>query len=242
MWYYTLYDNIQTWPTINPLTQELTGEPVLFAGKSWYGPVKVPNSTVGFSEQQKTASAGIFYELKVEADHIGDARNNRVNLQNMPYYKYVIVGKLRAGGMFILLGNPNAGLTFTSNFNSGAGQTQTAKSEISFFQRSRFKAMVLPSFAGTNSQPAPGGTATTIVVNDAEEIPFNTAADTEIIWTTDLQNRFGNYPTIELWAYDDATSVYYRANFSIEYNTTFSPKKFIVRNGGGGFTGFIKIT
>jgi len=240
VFYYTLWENIQTWPTVNPLTQELTAEPVLKTGTSWYGPVKVPNSTLGFSEQPKTASAGIFYEIKVEADHIGDARNNRVNLQNMPYYKYVIVGKLRSGGMFILVGNPNAGLTFTANFNSGVGQMQTAKSEISFSQRSRFKAMVLPSFAGTNSQPAPGGESSTVIVSDAEEIPFNETGDTEIIWTTDLQTRFGNYPTIEIWAFDESSNVYYRANFSIEYDTTVSPKKFVIKNAGG--TGFIKIT
>lgn len=241
MWYYTLYDNIQTWPVINPLTQELTTEPVLKTGKSWFGPIKVPNTTLSFTELPKTATAGIFYELKLEADHIGDARNNRVLLQNMPYYKYVIVGKLRAGGQFILIGNPNAGLTFNANFNSGTGQTQTAKSEISFTQKSRFKAMVLPTFAGSNTQPAPGGTvAEPIVVGDAEEIPFNTTGDTEIIWTTDLQTRFGNYPTIEIWAFDADNNVYYRANFSIEYDTTVSPKKFVIKNAGG--TGIIKIT
>lgn len=240
-WYYTLWENIQSWPFVNPITQELLSEPTLKSGKSWFGPIKVPNSTVGFKEEFKTSAAGLFYEIKVDAFQFGDSRVNRPLLENMVYHKYVLVGKLRSGGFWILIGNQQAGLSFGNIFNSGVGAGNVVSNDLSFYQKAKNKALILPSFNNSNSIPAPGGGSTTIItVYDMELVALNQNGDTEISWTTSLSQRFGNYPTFEIWATDATSGDEYNANFNIDVNNNTNPKKFIIRNGG--VSGTAKIT
>mgnify|MGYP001605830582 CR=1 FL=1 len=46
--YFTPIENIESWPTVSPITQELDGEPILKSGSSWYGPINIANQQLGY--------------------------------------------------------------------------------------------------------------------------------------------------------------------------------------------------
>jgi len=202
--YYTPIENIDQWPTVNPVTQELSAEPTLKVGTSWKGPIKIANQQLGFKEQQQKTPAGIFYKIQVDGIYPVDGRASRVNLSNMPYHQYVIVGKQRAGGMFVLLGAPDSGLDFNHEFNTGRGNT-TAISEFAFAGDSLFKPQILPDFGGQSSTPMPGGggssggSSSGEDVNVTEVIEFTAQPSITIPYTDARKIKFGAMPTIEVW-------------------------------------------
>src|SRR4051812_44916971 len=97
-WWYTPIENIDVFPPINPLTQMLAAEPTLKAGATWYGPVNVPDSHVGWDEEMQQGKPGHWYKEKVEGLMPGMDRNSHINLQNHAFHQFVIVGKARSGG------------------------------------------------------------------------------------------------------------------------------------------------
>lgn len=176
-WFYTPRENINGWPDIDPVTQYLVNEPMLIGGATWYGPIKVPDNQLGFEETQKIGKAGIFYNQKVSAFHAGDSATSRVNMENMPYHEYVIVAKLRAGHLYVVIGNNEKGLDFNAAFVTG--QKKVAGTEISFSTESIYKAYIITEFLGFNVTPPP----------DYLAEPYNPGAGIEeirAIFTTDL--------------------------------------------------------
>lgn len=208
-WYYAALEDVATWPTIDSTTQELTSYPTLLTGKTWKGPVKVPNNYLGFKEVQKSVAAGIYYDQSLEFHQAGDNRTNRQIVENMPYYQYIVVGKVRAGGFWILLGNPEVGLKLSNTTDFGKGQFATAKTDFILSIKSQYKALVIPSFAGDNSDSADGSTTpTTAAANDVEQINYttdNTTTTVTINWTTSRLKRFGIFPLIEVWSNETGT-------------------------------------
>ena len=208
-WYYAVLEDVAIWPSIDSLTQELGTYPTLLTGKTWKGPVDIPNDHLGFSEIQKNVAAGIYYEQKLEFHQPGDNRANRQIVENMPYYQFVVVAKMRAGGFWILLGNPDCGMRFTNVQDFGKGQFASAKTEMVFAMKSQFKALVIPSFAGDNSDSADGTTtATTAAANDVEQINYttdNTTTTVIIYWNAARIKRFGLFPLIEVWSNESGT-------------------------------------
>ena len=154
-WWYTPRESISLWPAIDPVTQYLLAEPTLNAGVTWFGPVKVPDSQLGFQEEPQLTKAGIYYKQKVSGFYPGDGAESRINLENMPYAEFVIVGKMRAGGIYLILGNKDYGLTFLPPYKSGEGPKGTPGTELSFIGESLNKAIILPAFAAVNITPPP---------------------------------------------------------------------------------------
>jgi len=144
-------EEVESMPVINPANQVLKTEIVLKAGKAWRGPVPVPDAQLGFTETLKTSNSGPYYEIKVGCAYAGDIPAARVNIDNMGYSQYMIVGQLRSTGFFVVIGNNEVGADFTGNFDSGNTNSNGALNTISFAIDQVNKALVLPSFNGNES-------------------------------------------------------------------------------------------
>lgn len=203
-WYYIPKEKIAFWPSLKN-NQELNGEPVLVLGASWHGPIKVPQSTVGFSETLDRNAAGPFYKILVEGIQFGEGRENRVILENMPYHEFIIVGKLRAGGFWVMIGNEESGLQFDHKTDNGKGYFNTSKNEIAFVGESIHKALILPSFESQDKTPMPGasegsGESSNVdCMNITEIIPFTDQTSISIPFTDVRKTKFGAMPTFEVW-------------------------------------------
>lgn len=202
--YYTPIENIDQWPIVNPETQELSAEPTLKVGASWKGPIRIANQQLGYKEQQQRSPAGISFRIQIDGMYPGDGRASRVNLSNMAYHQYVIVGKQRAGGMFVFVGAPDSGLDFNHEFNTGRGTT-TALTDFIFSGDSLFKPQILPTFGSQASTPMPGGggssggSSSGDNVNVTEIIEFTAQPSISIPYTEPRKAKFGSMPTIEVW-------------------------------------------
>jgi len=236
-WYYTYKEFLSGFPSINPSTQFLNSEPALISGKTWYGPVNIAKTLIGFSETTASAKAGPYWKYQVQAILPGGNSNIDVNLDNMMHHEIVLVGKLRSGGFWKIIGNNKKGLTVDINTDTGKGSRAILLNTLTLTGESIYKAPVLPSFSGDDSTP-PFQTIVTVIQPDMEEIPFNTSGDTVIDWTINRRvTRFGNYPVIEVWVLNDS-GTYSKSSIPIDSVGT-PPTQFIVRNEGGN--GVIKI-
>jgi hypothetical protein len=213
-WWFTPRENISAFPAIDPLTQYLVSEPILFGGKNWYGPVKVPNDQLGFEEPQEILKAGSIYKQKIFGFYPGENADTRIYTENMAYHEYVIVARVRAGGHFIVLGEKEFGLKFEHDFKTGLGYTATAGSAFSFAMDTTEKAKILLDFLGLNSIPAPGynpaldpGIINPDGQNDVEVLPFENVAITSFMWTPARVNRFGLLPLIQVWYLEEGNIV-----------------------------------
>lgn len=240
-WFFTPRENIATMPAIDPTNQWLEDEPVLKEGKAWFGPVTVPDDQLGFEEIAARIKAGTYYKQKVYGFYPGDDSVSRINLENLPYYEMVIIGKLRAGGMWIILGTDQLGLQFDADFKSGPGAIATAGHDMAFTIESPFKGLILPSFDGDNTDDGNGddgggdGGGDCQCPNKDEIIVF-TAEDTEIPfdWSDVRKAKFGSFPLIEVWVNDTDAEGRHLANVPILVDA-FPPdtETFIVQNPTG---------
>lgn len=144
-------EEVDQMPVINPANQVLQSEISLKAGKAWRGPVPVPDDQLGFSEIAKTGNSGPYYEIKVGCVYGGDIPAARANIDNMAYSQFMIVGKLRSTGFFVVIGNTEVGMDFTGNFDGGTANGNAALNTISFSTEQINKALVLPAFNGSES-------------------------------------------------------------------------------------------
>lgn len=229
-WYYTFTENINGWPAVDATTGFLATEPQLLSGATWYGPVSLPNGSTGFVQTSARSKAGNFYKTKFECRMPGFASNNLQNLNNSEGKQFVIVARLRSGKLWVVLGNNKKGLEFDNEVNTAQGAKSAAINKITLTTESAKPLQILPSFAGISSTP-PITPGTSITISDMETILFNTGGDTVIDLTANNRIvRFGNYPIIELWAFDGVN--YYKA--SIPVVTTGNPPTTItVQNSGG---------
>jgi hypothetical protein len=234
-WVYANTQDIDTFPEIDPLTQELLMQPILKTGATWCGPIKVPNDHLGFIEMQKQVAAGTYYEQKIEFHQAGDNRVNRVIVENMPYYQYIIIAKMRSGGFWMMLGNKEAGLKFSHNTDLGKGLQNAGKSEMFFTIKSLNKGFILPSFAGSNSDAVNGSTtSTTSAANDVEKITYSTTnvdPTITINWDSSRKKRFGIYPLIEVWSTETGTPTLDTAPI-ITCDSITNPTAFIINRTG----------
>ena len=220
-WWYTPIENMIGFPDINPTTQQLKDSPRLKPGASWYGPVNIPTYEVGYEEQDNMSAAGIYYKQKLVGNMPGANSAAHINIRNLSQKQLCVVAKLRAGGFYIVMGTDEFGMILNTQFSTTVGVKDTPGTKIMLTLDSINKAMVLPSFYDDNSIPPSIGT----VIVDA-------TGDTIIYWTSTLATAYGNFPTIEVWAWDNDNNHYYKANIPID-SIGDPPTQFIVRNEGG---------
>jgi hypothetical protein len=204
-WYYTPRENLLAMPVVDPVTQWLVTEPELIEGAGWYGPVCVPDDQLGFEEISTRTTAGLYYKQRAYGFHPGDNGNSRINLENLPYYEFVVVGKLRAGGLWLVLGTDKLGLQLDADFKSGDGAINTAGNQFAFSISSVSRALILPSFLGNNTTPPAdgGGSTDNTVANQTEIIYFADVSSVDVTWTGSRAARFGAFPEIEVWFNND---------------------------------------
>ncbi len=184
-------------PAVDPANQWLTDEPTLVDGKTWYGPMAVPDDQLGFEEIFARGLAGPYYKQKVYGFLPGDNSSSRPNMENLPYYEFVVVGKLRAGGLWLVLGSDQLGLQLDADFKSGDGAIGTAGHDFAFAINSVNKAIILPSFLGSNTTPP-------MPSNQTEIIYFTNQTAVNIAWTGTRISKFGEFPEIEVWFNNDS--------------------------------------
>jgi hypothetical protein len=173
--YYLPVESIATFPRVNGANQQLISEPTLVAGASWFGPITVPKDRLGFTESMERTKAGPYYKYKLEGTHIGDSIESRVNIENMVFHKYLVVGKVRAGGFYMLIGTVDSPCSFDPDYSTGNGPADTAKTNIVFSTEHISKAYILPSFdadtlAAGDGSNGNGGNGN--MANQKEIIPF----------------------------------------------------------------------
>jgi hypothetical protein len=205
-WFIPIQD-VESIPLINPVNSYLLAEPVLKATKTWFGPVPIPDRQLGYTETQENTAAGPSYKLKIAGNHYGDAPQSRVNIENITYGKYLVVGKQRAGGFYLLFGTTDSPLNFDNEFTAGQnGANDTAFTKIAFTGSSINKALVIPSFLGDASgliyPGGPGGGGGTVHTNETEIIYFTSQTNVSFTYTTARRNRFGDFPCVECWIID----------------------------------------
>lgn len=149
-WYIPI-EEVDSMPVIDPTNQVLKTDITLKAGKAWRGPVPVPDRQLGLTESKKNAAAGPYYDIKVSCVYPGDLPAARTNFDNMAYHQYMIVGKLRSTGFYVVIGNPDAGAEFSADFDSGSANGNAALTKIEFATEQIHKGLVLPEFNGDQS-------------------------------------------------------------------------------------------
>jgi hypothetical protein len=241
-WYYTFIENISTFPDVDPETQYLATEPTLLPGKTWYGPVTVPKNMVGFVESSVFGKPGHSWKTKFMATQPGSNMNVDVNLDNLIHHQICVIGKLRSGGYWKVIGNKKKGLSLDVESDSGIGN-KAFLNKLTMSFESRYKGPVLTIFSGDNSLPAtlPPGLNVTIVKPDSMDVTMNEDflvddGDTVINWTPEYIARFGEFPDIEAWVEKDGG--FDKANILIEALGN-PPTSYIIHNGGA--PGTIKI-
>lgn len=243
-WYIPV-EGIAVMPRVNAENQQLVDEPTLKEGYSWFGPIAVPKNDFGYAEDFDRTKAGPYYKYKVEGVHIGDSTESRVNLENMPYHDYVIVGKQRAGGMHLLIGTVDSPCKFAPDYESGKGPTGTAQTKIVFTTDHISKAYILPSFNADTTAPGngSGNGGNDNMANHKEIIAFNNVNGVNIPWTGTRLGKFGSMPTIQVWIDDGENPPYLFRGGDIQCDD--DPPAMTELNvlfGLGASSGFIVIT
>jgi hypothetical protein len=215
-WYIPIED-VSVFPRINAINQYLATEPVLVAGKSWFGPIKVPRDKLGYQEDFERTKAGPFYKTRLEAIHIGDSPESTVNLENMPYHRYLVVGKLRAGGFYKIIGTVTSPCFFIPEYKTGNGPAETTQTSISFSTEHISKAYILPEFtADTTGQVIGGGAGGDDMPNQKEIIPFDGVPLVAVPWTATRSGKFGSFPIVEVWMENGADPPYLNTGADIK--------------------------
>lgn len=212
-WWYTPVQNIAVFPYIDPQTQKLVAEPTLHAGSTWYGPVTVPDHELGWDEDMQAGKPGHWYKEKVYGFMPGINAASHINLQNLAYHKVVVVGKVRAGGNYYIIGNQYSALDFTFNSTTGGGAMGVPGTRITLTGEGIENACLLPSFAPADFLPPVGSSPGDPIINtpDMETINFTDVNSITVDYNTTRRNRFGNFPNIEVWMLDAVTNKYYKS-------------------------------
>ena len=244
-WWYTPIQNIAFFPEVDPVTQKLKEEPILKEGTTWYGPVSVPDKRLGWQETLKGSKAGLYYETKVDGVMPGIEANAHANLGNMAYQQFIIVGKLRAGGNLVILGNPLSGLDLTHTTYSGQGANEVGGSTISFSGESIYKSLMLPAF--TASSQAPNEDAVYIGIEGsyamAEIIVFTNQTVVTVLYNSTRRAKYGDMPEIEVWftITEDGIEKIVKANVEITMDAPPPNQTLFTINLGGVTSGFIRL-
>ena len=236
-WWYTPIENLNGFPNIDPTNQQLESEPKLLGGASWYGPVNIPTYQLGYEEPDAITPAGIIYRQKLVGFIPGHNSNSHINIRNLSQKQLCIVAKLRAGGFYIVIGNDEFGAIMSSQYSSTVGVAGTPGTKLTFSLDSISKALVIPEFYYDQSIPPAIGPVVLDSMGHGSAIGstillFNATGDTIIYWTSTMINNYGEFPTIEVWAWDNEHNNYYKGDIPID-SIGNPPTQFIIRNGGG---------
>ncbi|THU34231.1 hypothetical protein FAM09_24750 [Niastella caeni] len=117
---FALWQDVDLWPQVDPLTGLAKTPIALKAGKTWYECQVVDKGRI-FNETEKKSSAGHYWEMQVVGYLGGNNSSNTINADVMTFNDYVVMFKDR-DGQIRFLGNADTGaeveFTYTSADNS----------------------------------------------------------------------------------------------------------------------------
>jgi hypothetical protein len=126
---YFRWQDVLTWPVIDPLTGIIAAGITLKPGTYLYYADAV-DSDRSFQEQQKDNPAGDYFDISIKATLRGSNAANIVTLQKMKQHQWGVIAEDR-NGVTRLIGNQDSGADFSHNYSSGTINT-SRKTEITF--------------------------------------------------------------------------------------------------------------
>lgn len=146
-WWYVPIEWLSGFSKIDPITQRLKFEPQLKTGFSWFGPIDIPDTEVGYEEASTKNIAGNYFKRKVTGFIPGNDIDAHINIQNTFNHQVCIVGKVRSGNFYLVLGNNINGLDFEASFTTGIGKVNTPGTKFIFSDESICRAIALATFS-----------------------------------------------------------------------------------------------
>lgn len=144
------WEDVLTWPTVDPLTGILNSTIILKPGAVWNIFIS-PNTDRALTEQQQAASPGHYYRVQVTGYLPGNDAPTTLKVAAMPYHDYVLLVKDR-DGLIRLIGDEDTGAEFSNNYSSGdAGSSR--KRSITFSWET---INPLPIYPGNDGIPGQG--------------------------------------------------------------------------------------
>lgn len=114
---FTPWENVQNWPTINPVTGQAATPIVLKDGKQWYTAGVVDKDRF-FREEPRYDMPGHFWEQSVTGYIGGNNSNQTLNAAVLPHHRFALMLKDR-DGQIRLIGNEDGGAEVTPRYTSG---------------------------------------------------------------------------------------------------------------------------
>lgn len=111
------WDDVFSWPIVDPATGCLATEINLKPGASMYVLECVDRGRI-FTESKKRSSAGSYYDIEVNAELAGNSSGNTLSVATMDFHDFGIIVNDR-DGLQRLIGSPDCGATLVHDYSSG---------------------------------------------------------------------------------------------------------------------------
>jgi hypothetical protein len=118
---FTPYENVLTWPTIDPQTGGVSDEIILEDGAEMFS-AEFNKLTKKFQEEVKETNAGTHHEFVINATLPGNVNENVLALGTMLFHRFLVIFKEK-NGVYRFLGNEDSGAKITYNYTSGDGDS-----------------------------------------------------------------------------------------------------------------------
>lgn len=123
------WEDVLTWPDINPATGMISSSVALKPGKFIYLLESI-NPSREFSELEKKDAAGPYFEIKQTANLMGSSAAQILTLGTMMHHQWGLILSDK-NGYQRLIGNQDSGADLVYDYNSGSG-TESRKTPLVF--------------------------------------------------------------------------------------------------------------
>lgn len=126
---YALWQDVDLWPQVDPLTSLAKTAIKLKAGKTWYECQVVDKGRI-FNETEKRSTAGPYWDMQLTGYIGGNSTSNTVNADVMTFNDFVVMFKDR-DGQIRFMGNADTGADIEFTYTS-ADISTSRKRTINF--------------------------------------------------------------------------------------------------------------
>lgn len=126
---YAIWQDVDQWPQIDPLTGLAKTAITLLPNKTWYECQVVDKGRI-FNETQKRSTSGTYFEMQITGYLGGNSSSNTLNADVMLFHNYVVMFKDR-DGQIRFLGNADSGADVDFTYTS-ADLSSSRKRNLTF--------------------------------------------------------------------------------------------------------------